>query len=173
MSNCLWPHGLQPTGLPCPWNEYWSGLPFPSLGDLPGIKLGSPSLQADSLLPEPPGKSLLDYPILKKKFTSYNEYKMHDLDAVVKEAKLGKVRIIVRQARRGATKGRHLLSFWSSHPQCLDLVPTTAGVLSLYQGDLYGNKVSLLKWECIFYLHRWTSSWLKSLDYFAKHLSWS
>jgi len=38
--------------------EYWSGLPFPSLGDLPnpGIKPGSPSLQADSLLSEPPGK---------------------------------------------------------------------------------------------------------------------
>ena len=32
--------------------EYWSGLPFPSLGDLPdpGIKPGSPALQADSLL---------------------------------------------------------------------------------------------------------------------------
>ena len=31
--------------------EYWSGLPFPSPGDLPdpGIKLGSPALQADSL----------------------------------------------------------------------------------------------------------------------------
>ena len=31
--------------------EYWSGLPFPSPGDLPdlGIELGSPSLQADSL----------------------------------------------------------------------------------------------------------------------------
>ena len=38
--------------------EYWSGLPFPSPGDLPdpGIKLGSPSLQADSLPSEPPGK---------------------------------------------------------------------------------------------------------------------
>ena len=36
--------------------EYWSGLPFPSPGDLPypGIKLGSPALQADSLLSEPP-----------------------------------------------------------------------------------------------------------------------
>ena len=34
--------------------EYWSGLPFPSLGDLPdpGIKPGSPALQADSLLTE-------------------------------------------------------------------------------------------------------------------------
>ena len=31
--------------------EYWSGLPFPSPGDLPnpGIEPGSPVLQADSL----------------------------------------------------------------------------------------------------------------------------
>ena len=38
--------------------EYWSGLPFPSPGDLldPGIEPGSPTLQADSLLSEPPGK---------------------------------------------------------------------------------------------------------------------
>ena len=37
--------------------EYWSGLPFPSPGDLPkpGIKPGSPALQADSLPSEPPG----------------------------------------------------------------------------------------------------------------------
>ena len=29
--------------------EYWSGLPFPSPGDLsdPGIELGSPALQAE------------------------------------------------------------------------------------------------------------------------------
>ena len=34
-----------------PMQEYWSGLPFPSPGDLPhpGIKLASPALQADSL----------------------------------------------------------------------------------------------------------------------------
>ena len=40
--------------------EYWSGLPFPSPGDLPspGIKPRSPALQADSLLTEPPGKLL-------------------------------------------------------------------------------------------------------------------
>ena len=38
--------------------EYWSGLPFPSPGDLPdpGIEPGSPALQADALLSEPPGK---------------------------------------------------------------------------------------------------------------------
>ena len=38
--------------------EYWSGLPFPSAGDLPNpeIELGSPALQADSLPAELPGK---------------------------------------------------------------------------------------------------------------------
>ena len=39
--------------------EYWSGLPFPSPGDLPnpGIEPKSLALQADSLLSEPAGKS--------------------------------------------------------------------------------------------------------------------
>ena len=38
--------------------EYWSGLPFPSPGDLPNprIEPGSPALQADSLSSEPLGK---------------------------------------------------------------------------------------------------------------------
>ena len=42
--------------------EYWSGLPFPSPGHLPdpGIEPGSPALQADSLLSEPPGKPKCD-----------------------------------------------------------------------------------------------------------------
>ena len=37
--------------------EYWSGLPFPSPGDLPdpGIEPGSPALEADALTSEPPG----------------------------------------------------------------------------------------------------------------------
>ena len=36
--------------------EYWSGLPFPSPGDLPdpGIEPRSPALQADALTSEPP-----------------------------------------------------------------------------------------------------------------------
>ena len=40
--------------------EYWSGLPFPSPGDLPdaGIKPRSPTLQADALPAEPQGKPL-------------------------------------------------------------------------------------------------------------------
>ena len=39
--------------------EYWNGLSFLFPGDLPepGIKPGSPALQADSLLSVPPGKS--------------------------------------------------------------------------------------------------------------------
>ena len=59
--------------LPTPWTvahqaslsmgfsrqQLWSGLPFPSPGDLPdpGIK---PVLQADSLLSEPPGKQFVE-----------------------------------------------------------------------------------------------------------------
>ena len=40
--------------------EYWSGLPFPSPGDLPnpGIEPRSPTLEADALNSEPPGKPI-------------------------------------------------------------------------------------------------------------------
>ena len=40
--------------------EYWSGLPCPPPGDLPnpGIKLGSPVLEANSLPSEPSGKPI-------------------------------------------------------------------------------------------------------------------
>ena len=38
--------------------KYWSGIPFPSPGDLPnpGIEPRSPTLEADALTSEPPGK---------------------------------------------------------------------------------------------------------------------
>ena len=41
---------------------YWSGQPFPSPGDLPNpeMETGSPMLQADSLLFEPPEKPIAD-----------------------------------------------------------------------------------------------------------------
>ena len=44
-----------------PRQEYWSGLPFPSPGDLPdpGIEPRSPALQADALPSEPPGSLTL------------------------------------------------------------------------------------------------------------------
>ena len=51
-----------PLSMVFPRQEYWSGLLFPPLGDLPvpGIKpmsLRSPALQGDSLLSKPPEKS--------------------------------------------------------------------------------------------------------------------
>ena len=50
--------------------EYWSGLPFPSPGDLPdpGIEPRSPTLQEDALPSEPPGKfkqKFLHKPLIK------------------------------------------------------------------------------------------------------------
>ena len=41
--------------------EYWSGLPFSSLGELPdpGIEPRSPALYADALPSEPQGKPLV------------------------------------------------------------------------------------------------------------------
>ena len=50
-------HGCQtPPSMEFSRQEYWSGLPFPSPGDLPdpGIEPGSPTLQADALPSELP-----------------------------------------------------------------------------------------------------------------------
>ena len=62
-SDSLWPHGLgssvqAPLYMGFSWQEYWSGLPFPSPEDLPhlGIEPGSPTLKADALPSEPLGK---------------------------------------------------------------------------------------------------------------------
>ena len=53
------PSGYSAMGFPR--QEYSSGFPFPSPGDLPdpGIKPRSPALQADSLLSEPAGESCI------------------------------------------------------------------------------------------------------------------
>ena len=70
VSNSLRPHGLQSYQVPPPKGfsrqEYCSGLPFPSPGDLPdpGTEPRSPALQADALPSEPPGKS--GFPIHNK-----------------------------------------------------------------------------------------------------------
>ena len=64
-----------PTRLLCPWGfsrqEYWSGQPIPSPGDLPdpGIELGSLTLQADSLPAELPGKSTLYHETAQIQYT--------------------------------------------------------------------------------------------------------
>ena len=56
-----------------PRQEYWSGLPFPSPGDLPdpGIEPRSPTLQADSLPAEPQGKP--QHPVDHRKSTEISE----------------------------------------------------------------------------------------------------
>ena len=64
MSSSLQPHGLEPQAPPSMEffrQEYWIGLSFISPGDLPdpGIKPGPPTLQADALSSEPPGKPRL------------------------------------------------------------------------------------------------------------------
>ena len=48
-----------PLSLGFPRQEYWSGSPFPSTGNLsnPGTESRSAALQADSLPSEPPEKS--------------------------------------------------------------------------------------------------------------------
>ena len=55
---------IEPARLLCPWGfsrqEYWSGLPCPSPGDFPNTRSEprSPSLKANSLPSEPPGKPI-------------------------------------------------------------------------------------------------------------------
>ena len=59
MSDSLRPHGLvayqAPPSMGFSRQEYWSGSPFPSPGDLPdpGLEPGSPTFQADALTSEP------------------------------------------------------------------------------------------------------------------------
>ena len=75
MSNSLvtpWTRACQtPLSIGFPSPEYWSGLPFPSLEDLPdpGIKPVSPALAGGFFATEPPGKPMsgLDEYICKRK----------------------------------------------------------------------------------------------------------
>ena len=70
----LWTVAYQaPPSMGCSKQEYWSGLPFPSPGDLPdpGIEPGSPALQTDALISEPPGKSYIAIKLRKKPLQQY------------------------------------------------------------------------------------------------------
>ena len=57
--------------------EYWSGLPFPSPGDLPdpGIEPRFPALQADTLTSESPGKALANK---QQQFIRYTRHSAQD-----------------------------------------------------------------------------------------------
>ena len=66
--------------------EYWSGLPFPSPGNLPypGIEPESPALQADSLPSKPPWKPPLVFFIsLCKLVTETNGILFYFLSLVI------------------------------------------------------------------------------------------
>ena len=54
-----------PLSMEFPRQEYWSGLSFPSLGDLPHpeIQPMSPALEGKVLTTRPPGKSLIKNPL--------------------------------------------------------------------------------------------------------------
>ena len=54
-------HCWAPLCMGFPRVEYWSGLPFPSPGDLPnpGMEAASPALAGEFFTTEPPGKPLL------------------------------------------------------------------------------------------------------------------
>ena len=62
VSDSLRPHGTvarqAPPSMGFSRQEYWSGVPLPSPGDLPNpeIEPGSPAFQEDTLTYEPPGK---------------------------------------------------------------------------------------------------------------------
>ena len=65
VSYSLQPHELHvtcqaPLSMEFSRQEYWSGLPFPSPGDLsdPESEPRPPALQADSVASEPPGKPI-------------------------------------------------------------------------------------------------------------------
>ena len=60
--------------------EYWSGVPFPSPGDLPnpGIEPRSPTLQADALTSEPPGNLFIIW-----NFLSWQKRQTRDLTCLL------------------------------------------------------------------------------------------
>ena len=65
MSGSLWPRGLYqaPLSMGSTGQEYWSGLPFPSLGDLPHpeMELGFLALAGRFFITEPSGKPMFLY----------------------------------------------------------------------------------------------------------------
>ena len=76
LSGTFWTVALQaPLSMGFHRQEYWSGLPFPTPEDIsdPGIKPVSPASQADSLPPDPPGKSSL----VLRTLNLWNEAALH------------------------------------------------------------------------------------------------
>ena len=60
--------------------EHWSGLPFPSPGDLPdpGIEPGSPVVHADSLLSQPSGNQSESWSVMSDSLPPHGLYSPWD-----------------------------------------------------------------------------------------------
>ena len=74
--------------------EHWSGLPFPSPGDLPlpGIEPVSPALQADSFLLSHQGRPPFLYPVLNQSapcWLSFRAWRLGGTDRWI-EGRLGR-----------------------------------------------------------------------------------
>ena len=98
--------------------EYWSGLPFPSPGDLPhpGIEPRSPALQADTLPPEPPGK-------LPGKLKGYGK---SDIWPVLFITGLQKNPLCIRMKNLSFVIKTQYLTLTLSFPLCLRVVSNEA-----------------------------------------------
>ena len=87
-----WTVALQvPLSMGFPRQEYWSGLPLPSPGNLPspGIEFRSPALQADSLLTKFPGSEYMFHKqLLNKHLLSYGTFVLKLCDAYENASKM-------------------------------------------------------------------------------------
>ena len=136
--------------------EYWSGLPFPSPGDLPdpGIEHVSPTLQADSLPSKPPGK-----PTYKKTFLS------------IKTGQLKKYQQIhAWVANSQVLEIMKWISLETDHPVSLSWVsvasPTEAG-LAGWDGELFvGGRADTQLPICS------TLQWQPGLSYLPGAIRW-
>ena len=104
--------------------ECWSGLPFPSPGDLPdpGIEPGSPALQADALLSEPPGKQEISVWILMLfKFSCYkciilSGYRTQRTFLNYQWCWKKKIRKKIRKEVRNSKRNPYNFNLWSFFP---------------------------------------------------------
>ena len=115
-----WTHGVickTPLSMGLSSQKYWSGLPFPSPGDLPnqGIEPRSPMLPADSLPFEPPRKPMKIWCVLPHLVALILQ-----INLGIKATKLGKAHqifiiCITMYFHLTAMKRLHLSYFWNCH----------------------------------------------------------
>ena len=120
MANSLWPHGLLPNRLLCPLGfprqEYWTGLPFPSPGDLldPEIKPRSSAWQTDPLSLNHLGnmKMFITIPFF---FKTYIVYWLHQRWSYLIQGMSAKVGWTMRKRRRSKVLAAQLcMALWDS-----------------------------------------------------------